>query len=175
MFVAVLVLVLVAGLLLYAASRPAAFRIERSTTIAAPPERIVPLVDDFHRWPAWSPYEKVDPQMSRSYGGPPRGPGATYEWAGNSKAGVGRMEVLGSEPSQVTIKLDFTKPFVAHNIAEFLLVPGRDGTRVTWAMRGTNGFMAKLFGVVVNMDRLVGRDFETGLASLKAVAEGSAP
>src|SRR5438067_1967907 len=134
MYILLAVVVLVAALLAYAATRPDTMRVQRSTVISAAPAVITPHIDDFHAWSSWSPYEKLDPNMTKSFGGAPRGPGATYEWNGNNKSGAGRMEVLSSDKSRVAIKLDFTRPFRASNVAEFLLVPQNDGTAVTWAM-----------------------------------------
>jgi hypothetical protein len=165
------VALVVAGLLRYAASRPDSFVVQRSTRIAAPPERILPLIDDFHAWASWSPYEKLDPAMKRTFSGAARGPGAVYEWDGNSKAGAGRMEITRADTSRVSTQLDFTRPFRANNVADFIFEPEAGGTKVTWNMTGTSAFMTKLFGVFVNMDRLIGRDFEVGLANLKTLAE----
>jgi uncharacterized protein YndB with AHSA1/START domain len=167
----VLVLV-VAGVLVAAAAKPDSFRVERSTSINAPPERVYPLIADFHRWTAWSPWEKIDPALRRTYSGAASGPGAVYEWEGNNKVGKGRMEILQARPpSDLRIKLDFLKPFEAHNTAEFTLKASPAGTNVTWAMYGPNTFMAKIMQVVVSMDKLIGKDFEAGLANLKAAAE----
>lgn len=152
-------------------TRPNTFRIERSTTIAAPPERIVALIDDFHAWGQWSPWEKIDPTMTRTFEGPERGVGAVYGWTGTGKAGTGRMEILEDTPAKVVIKLDFIKPFEAHNMAIFTLEPQGGATRVVWAMEGGQPFMAKLMGLVFNMEKMVGPDFEKGLASLKTSAE----
>jgi hypothetical protein len=162
----------IAGVLGVAAARPGQFRIERSTRIKASPDRIYPLLDDFHRWGGWSPWEKLDPDLRRTYSGAERGPGAVYHWVGNKKVGEGQMEITGaSAPTELTIKLDFLKPFEAHNITHFTLRPDADATAVTWAMTGTSPYMMKVMGVFVSMDRLVGRDFEAGLANLKAAAE----
>ena len=121
---AIVAAVVLAAILGFAATRPGTFRVERSKSIEAPPARIFELINDFHRWAAWSPWEKLDPAMKRTFAGAPSGKGAVYEWAGNSKAGEGRMEITGTSPgSKVTIKLDFLKPFEAHNTAEFTLVP----------------------------------------------------
>jgi carbon monoxide dehydrogenase subunit G len=163
--------VLVAVLVAYATTRPDTFRVARSTTIKAPPGRIFPLIADFHRWTAWSPYETLDPDLKRTYGGAPLGVGATYAWSGK-KAGDGRMEIVEAPaPSQVVIKLDFSKPMVAHNIAKFSLEPDGGNTKVTWAMEGPQPLIAKVMGLVFSMDSLVGKDFETGLANMKAAAE----
>jgi hypothetical protein len=167
----IIFVVLIIAVLAFAATRPGAFRLERATTIKATPERILALINDFRRWTLWSPWEKLDPALKRSYGGPASGPGAIYEWLGNSKVGQGRMEILASSPSATTIKLDFIKPFEAHNIADFTLVPQGDSTMITWAMHGPNSYLAKLMHLFFNMDKLVGGDFERGLANLKVAAE----
>ena len=147
------------------------FRIERSTVIDAPPSAIFPHVDDFHAWAQWSPYEKMDANLGQTYTGPARGVGAAYAWVGK-KAGSGSMEITQSQPSsKVVIKLDFSKPFVAHNIAEFTLEPQGQGTKVTWAMHGPNTLMSKVMGIFFSMDKLVGPQFEEGLASLKQISE----
>ncbi|HEX8167407.1 MAG TPA: SRPBCC family protein, partial [Beijerinckiaceae bacterium] len=176
--VVIVLAVAVAAVLVLAAKKPATFRIARSIRIAAPPQRIFALIDDFRAWSAWSPWEKMDPALKRTHGGAPRGTGAVYAWEGNRKVGQGRMEIVeASPPSRIAIRLDFLKPFEAHNTAEFTLVPEGDATgavtEVTWAMTGPNVFMGKVMGVFVDMDRMIGRDFERGLANLKAAAEGS--
>jgi hypothetical protein len=163
----------VAALVGYAATRPAEFRIQRRARIAAPPRAIVSHLDDFRAWAAWSPWEKLDPAMQRTYGGPTRGVGATYAWDGNKKAGAGRIEVTRSGDQGVGMTLDFTRPMRSTNVTEFALTAVDGGTEVAWTMTGSNNLMGKLFGVFVNMDKLVGRDFEAGLASLKTVSEGS--
>jgi hypothetical protein len=163
----------VTALVAYAASRPGEFRIQRRTRIAAPPRDILPHLDDFRAWGAWSPWEKLDPAMQRTFGGPARGVGATYAWDGNKKAGAGRMEITRSDDQGVAMTLDFMRPMRASNAVDFALTPTDGVTEVTWTMNGSNDLMGKLFGVVVNMDKLVGRDFEAGLASLKAVSERS--
>ena len=157
------------------ATRPSEFHVERSITIAAPPEAAFARVDDFHAWTTWSPYEKVDPQMQRSYEGPTSGTGAIYTWAGNDKAGAGRMKIERSDaPSRIDIELQFFKPFECTNTATFTFTPTPEGTKVTWAMDGQNNFVAKAASLVFDMDKLVGGDFEQGLASLKAQAEEAA-
>ncbi|HYD04709.1 MAG TPA: SRPBCC family protein [Reyranella sp.] len=167
--------VAVAGLLAYAATRPDDFRVQRSIAIKAPPDKVMGLVGDLRGWTAWSPYEKKDPAMKRSYSGAPVGKGAVYEWDGNKDVGRGRMEILEATPSKVTLKLDFMTPFEAHNTAEFTAVPRGDSTNVTtnvtWAMYGPSPFMAKVIQTVIDMDKMIGTDFEAGLQSLKAVAE----
>jgi uncharacterized protein YndB with AHSA1/START domain len=170
--IAIVVVVLIAGVLVFAATRPDAFRVERSVSIKAPPEKIYPYFDDFNRWAMWSPWEKLDPAMKRTFGGAPAGKGAVYAWQGNSKVGEGRMEILESSPSKkLLIKLDFIKPFEGHNTAEYTLVPSGDTTQVTWAMYGPSTYVTKLMGVFVSMDSMIGKDFEAGLANLKAAAE----
>ena len=170
--IAIIVVVAVVALLGVAATKPNSFRVARSTVIKAPPEKIYALIDDFHAWGAWSPYEKLDPAMTRTYGGPARGLGSTYAWAGNGKAGAGRMEIVeAAAPSRLKVQLDFTKPFKARNTAIFTLVPEGDATRVTWTMEGPSPFMFKVMDVVFGMDKMLGKDFDAGLASLKAEAE----
>ena len=169
--IALVLVALAAAVLGYAATRPDTFRVQRTTTIDAPPERVHALIHDFRAWGAWSPYEKLDPDMKRSHSGAAAGTGAVYAWDGE-KAGAGRMEITGTTPSRIAIRLDFAKPFEAHNTAEFTLEPRGVSTRVTWAMHGPNHFVGKVMGIFVDMDRLVGKDFEAGLAALKAAAEG---
>ena len=175
MLIALIVIVLAIALLLaIAASRPDQFRIERSATIKASPERIFPLINDLHRWQAWSPYEKKDPAMERTYEGPSSGAGAAYGWNGNKNIGSGRMEISQSVPSsRVNLKLDFFTPFKASNTAEFVLEPQGDATRVIWAMQGRANFMSKLMGLVFNFDKMVGKDFEDGLVNLRTLSEGT--
>ena len=169
--IAVVLLVAVAAVLVLAATKPDTFRVERATRIKAPPERIFALLNDFRNWTSWSPWEKMDPALKRSYSGAPSGKGAVYEWEGNKKVGKGRMEILDAAPSRVAIKLDFLKPFEAHNNVAFTLEPQGDATLVTWAMHGPLPYIGKVMHVFMNMDRMVGKDFETGLANLKAAAE----
>lgn len=168
--IAIAVAAPIAGVLGYAATRPDAFRFQRSATIQAPPEAILAHVNDFRRWADWSPYEKLDADMKKTYGGAPSGVGATYAWEGR-KAGAGRMTILETSPARTVIDLEFEKPFKAHNTAEFTTEREGAATRLTWAMHGRSPFISKLFGVFVNMDKLLGRDFEAGLADLKRIAE----
>jgi hypothetical protein len=163
--------VLVIAILIFAATKPPTFHVERSTTIAATPEKISPLVNDFHNWDQWSPWAKLDPKMHVSYSGASAGPGAIYEWEGNSKVGKGRMEILAAEPTVTSIKLDFLSPIASHNHANFILQPQGSITRVTWTMDGPNTFASKLMSVFVSMDKMIGRDFDTGLIQLKSAAE----
>ncbi len=170
--IAIVVIVLIAALLIYAATKPDTFRVQRATRINAPPEKIFPLLNDFHSYGSWSPYEKLDPAMKRTYSGAANGKGAVYEWESSGKAGVGRMEITeSSPPSRVTINLDFVKPFKAHNIVELTLDAQDGSTNVTWAMHGPLPYIAKVIHLFINMDSTVGKDFETGLANLKTVAE----
>jgi hypothetical protein len=169
--IAIAVVCFIAGVLLYAATRPGTLHVERSTSIQAPPEAIHPLVNDFHSWPSWSPYENRDPALARIYSGAAAGTGAVYEWNGNNEVGQGRMEITESVPSRITIKLDFIKPFEGHNIAEFKFEPKGESTSVTWAMHGPSNYIGKLLSVFIDMDDMIGKDFETGLANLKSTAE----
>jgi hypothetical protein len=147
------------------------FRVERSIDIVAPAERILPLIADFHAWTQWSPWEDRDPDMQRSYGGAASGKGATYAWQGNSKVGQGSMEILDATPQRVVVDLQFLKPFKAHNKAEFVLQPRGSGTHVSWAMTGSSPLMMRVIGLFMSMDKMVGKDFEAGLAKLKSAAE----
>jgi uncharacterized protein YndB with AHSA1/START domain len=152
------------------------FEVTRSTTIAAPRERVHDLLDDFHQWRDWSPWEELDPNLQREYSGAESGVGARYAWEGNRKAGKGNMEIVDSTPERVGLQLTFEKPWRATNQVAFELTPANgDGTAVTWRMNGTNKGMAALFAKVFSMDRLVGKDFEKGLAQLKAKAESPPP
>jgi hypothetical protein len=164
--------VLIAVLVIVVATRPAAFHIERSITVVAKPAAVFAEVNDFRTWAAWSPWEKLDPQMKRAFTGPSAGKGAAYAWVGNKKVGEGRMTIERSdEPSRVQIKLEFIKPWTATNVTTFSFAPLPDGTMVTWAMDGRNGFMAKAASMCMNMDKMVGGDFERGLSAMKAAVE----
>jgi hypothetical protein len=169
------VAVVLVVLVIVIATRPSKLHVERSITIAAPAETIFSQVNDFRAWGAWSPYEKKDPQMKRTFGGPPAGEGSTYAWAGDKNIGEGRMTIERSvEPAQIQIKLEFFKPFAATNTAKFDFTPAPGGgTKVTWAMDGRQSFMCKAFSLVMDMDKMIGDDFAAGLAALKAGAEGA--
>jgi uncharacterized protein YndB with AHSA1/START domain len=168
----IVVVVIIVAVLILAATRPDTFRLERRTSIKAPPEKVFALINDFHNWPAWSPWEKMDPALKRTYSGAPNGKGAVYAWEGNSKVGSGSMEITDtSPPGRIVIRLDFMKPFEAHNVAEFILVPTGDSTELTWAMHGPLPYLAKIMHLFFSMDRMVGGQFEEGLANLKANAE----
>jgi carbon monoxide dehydrogenase subunit G len=162
-------------LLVVIAVQPSSFRIERSATIAAPPAAVFAQVNDFHNWEAWNPWQKLDPNAKNTYTGAPAGPGATFAWQGNQDVGEGRMTIVESHPNDlVKIKLEFLKPFAATNTADFTFVPAGNQTTVTWAMFGENGFMAKAIGLVMNVDQMVGGQFEKGLADLKSTVEAKA-
>jgi len=166
---------LLAALLIVIALQPAEFRIERSARIRARPEVVFPFVDDLRVWNTWSPWAKLDPNMQTTYSGAEKGRGAIYEWSGNSDVGSGRMEIIDERVNQeVTIKLDFIAPFAASNLTTFQLTPDGDSTSVVWAMTGKNGFMAKGFSLFMDMDKMVGDDFEKGLADLAQKAEAQA-
>ena len=170
--IAIVIVVLVAAVLILAATKPDMFRVQRAASIKAPPEIIFALINDFKRWDAWSPWEKKDAAMKRSYGAATSGKGATYAWEGNKEVGQGRMEIVeSSPPSKVTLKLDFLKPFETHNSVEFTLEPQDGATNVAWAMQGDTPYFGKIIHVFINMDRMVGKDFAAGLANLKALAE----
>ncbi len=163
--------VAVAAILAYATTKPDSFRVQRATSIQAPPERISPHLGDFHAWNAWSPWEKMDPALKRTFSGAASGKGAVYAWEGNKKVGKGRMEITEASPLKIAIKLDFIEPFEGHNVAEFTLEPKGDSTNVTWTMSGPANFIVKVMQVFVSMDAMIGKDFEAGLAGLKAVVE----
>ncbi len=164
--------VIVAAILLYAATKPSTFRIERSIEIHATAEKIFPLIDNFHNWSRWAPQDREDPTNKRTYSGAASGVGAEAQWTSKGQAGSGRMSITESvPPSRVTIDAYWVKPFAAHNVNEFRLEPAGDSTKVTWTMQGPNLFVMKLMSVFVNMDRMMGRHFENGLKNLKAAAE----
>ena len=168
----IVVVVAIAAVLIYAATKPDTFRVERSLAMNAPPEKIFPYITGLKRWQEWSPYEGRDPAMKRSYSGSESGKGAVYEWDGDKNVGKGRMEVLDeTPPNKVVIKLDFIKPFEGHNTAELTVQPRGGQTVVTWAMYGPSPFMSKLIGTFMNLDDMIGRDFADGLAKLKTIVE----
>jgi uncharacterized protein YndB with AHSA1/START domain len=170
--IAIVVVLLIAAILVFAATKPDIFRVQRAASIKAPPEKIFALLNDFQRWDAWSPWEKKDPAMKRTFSVVTTGKGAQYAWQGNKEVGEGRMEIAESvPPSKVVIKLDFAKPFEAHNTVEFTLEPKGGATNITWAMRGDTPYFAKIIHVFIDMDSMVGKDFEAGLANLKTLAE----
>ena len=164
--------------LAFAATRPPTFRYERSIRIAAPMLQVAEQIDDFHAWAKWSPWEHIDPTMTRTFSGADAGVGAVYEWDSKGKAGAGRMEITemraGPDSGLISIKLDFLKPFKANNTAEFAMTPSESGTDLTWAMFGPSPFISKLMGVFINVDAMIGKDFEAGLVALKRNAEQAA-
>jgi uncharacterized protein YndB with AHSA1/START domain len=171
-YILAIIVLAVAAVLIAAAMKPDTFRIERSALVNAPAERIFPLIADFRRWPTWSPWETKDPNLKRTLSGAEEGKGAVYAWEGNKNVGSGRMEILEADaPGLIRIKLDFFKPFEAHNTAEFSLKPEGDATRINWAMIGPSPFMSKLMQVFMSFDAMVGKDFEAGLANLKRQTE----
>jgi hypothetical protein len=173
-----IVAIVVLGALVLAliiATRPSEFRVARSATIHAPAEAIFPHVNDFHNWLAWSPYDKRDPLMKRTYEGPPQGTGASYAWNGNGNVGEGRSTIIESRPGElIRIQLEFVRPFAGTNTAEFLFQPQGRQTSVTWALSGKYNLMSKAVGLFMNMDKMIGSDFDQGLANLKTVVEDKA-
>ena len=156
------------------AIQPADFRITRTTTIAAPPAAVFAQVNDFHRWEAWSPWARLDPAMKTTYEGPAQGSGSIYTWMGNNEVGQGKMTITESHPTDlIRIKLEFLKPIAATNTTEFTFQPEGSQTLVNWTMTGANNFMGKAFNLFMNMDKMVGGDFEKGLGQLKAVVEST--
>lgn len=172
-----LILVLAAGIaviLIVAALKPAEFRVVRSATMSAPPARVFGLVNDFHEWKAWSPWEKKDPAAKSTFEGPPAGVGTSLAWDGNNQVGSGKMTILESRaPGLIRIKLEFFKPMAGVSTAEFTFHPQGDQTTVTWTMTGKNNFIGRVFCLFANMDKMIGGDFEAGLAAIKRLAEAA--
>jgi|tagenome__1003787_1003787.scaffolds.fasta_scaffold20924601_4 hypothetical protein len=170
------IVVVLAAFAGYAATRPDAYHVERSAKIEAPAPVIFSQIENFRAWAAWSPWEKLDPNLKRSYDGPPSGVGAKYAWAGNKQVGKGRMETIESQPpTLIKERLEFIEPFAGLAETAFQLVPdGERNTTVTWRMDGKNNFVGKVFGIFMNMDKMVGGDFDRGLASLRQVAMAEA-
>ena len=173
MTIAIAIVVLIVAIIFaVAAMKPDALFIQREARIKAPPDKVFALVSDFHRWGSWAPQDKMDPTMKRSYSGATDGVGAVSEWDSRGQAGRGRMQITeASAPTRLTVRVDFTKPFEAHNVNEFKFEPEDGGTKVTWTMHGTNVYMLKVMSVFFNMDRMLGKHFETGLRDLKTAAE----
>ena len=170
--VAAIIILAIVGLLAYAATLSNSFQVKRSLRINASADKIFPLINNMRGMNTWNPFLEADPDIKITYTGPDSGKGARYEWTGNNKVGQGSLEVTdATAPSQVTLKLDMWKPLEGHNTVVFTLVPGGAGTDVTWAMSGERPFIGKVMGVICNMDRMVGGQFEKGLAKLKAIAE----
>jgi uncharacterized protein YndB with AHSA1/START domain len=170
--ISIIIVLAVAAVLIFAASKPDNFRVQRSIAIKAPPEKVFAHLNDFHHWEAWSPWEKIDPAVIRIYGGAENGVGATYAWKGNSEIGQGRMAIIESAPpSKLLLDIEFIKPFAAKNKVEFILVTKGGNTVVTQAMYGPSPYISKLMSLFFNMDKMVGDKYEQGLASLKLLAE----
>jgi carbon monoxide dehydrogenase subunit G len=172
----------VAGFLIFAATRPNTYHVERFTAVSATPEAVLSVVGDFQRFGEWSPWEKLDPAMKKTFEGEAGQVGASYAWAGNKQVGEGKMTITDIQPDRVTMRLDFIKPWESTSTTSFTAVPDGANTKVTWSMDGTHNFMSKVMGVFMSMDKMIGKDFEAGLARLKPVAEavasgvpGSAP
>jgi hypothetical protein len=170
--IALILAVALAALLLYAATRPDTFAVRRSALIQASPDKLFPLINDLHQFNTWNPYARKDPAMRIDYRGPASGPGAAFDFSGNKDAGKGSIEVTGGQaPTRVDMRLDMVEPFEGHNQIAFTLTPQGQATQVTWAMHGPSPYLSKVIGIFLDMDHLIGRDFEAGLARLKAVAE----
>jgi hypothetical protein len=173
--IGIAIVVVIAAILVFAATKPDHFHIERSAVINAKPPKVFSQINDFHNWGVWDPWAKLDPSMKTTYSGSANGKGAVYEWEGNGQVGAGRMEITDSVPSsKIDVKLDFLKPFEGHNTATFTLAAQGDSTQVTWAMDGPTHFLNKVMTVFMNMDKMIGGQFDAGLANLKAVAEAPA-
>ena len=169
--IAIAVVVLITAIIVFATTRPDVFSVERSVSIKAAPEKIFPLINDFHQWDAWTPFNK-DREMKKTYSGAPSGVGASSAWVGNREVGQGSITITESiPPAKIIMDLQMVKPFNCRNRVEFTLMPTVDATTVRWAMSGTSNYFSKLMGLFINMDRMVGRDFEVGLAGLKKTAE----
>jgi Polyketide cyclase / dehydrase and lipid transport len=169
---AILVVVAIAGILAYAATLPTSFRVARSATMTAAPDAIFPHINSLRGFKAWEPFSRKDPAIKIAYSGPESGKGAAYTWDGNGDVGQGRVEIADTAPpSRVTMKLDMVKPMEAHNTVVFTLEPKGDATTVTWAMTGDRPYIGKVLDAVLNMDRMVGGEFEKGLAELKSIVE----
>jgi uncharacterized protein YndB with AHSA1/START domain len=173
--VAITIAAVIAAVLAFAATKSGTFQVQRSISINAPPQKIFSLINDFHHWSAWAPQDKDDPSLQRTYSGPSSGVDAISEWSASGSGGKGRMTIIESVPtSRITVQVDFVKPFEAHNVNQFVLDPldaEARSTKVTWTMRGTNSYMMKVMSLFVNMDKVAGKHFESGLNHLKTAAE----
>jgi carbon monoxide dehydrogenase subunit G len=170
--IAIVVVVLRAAILIFAATKPDTLQVQRAASIKAPPDKVFAVLNDFQKWGSWSPWEKKDPAMKRTFGTVTSGKGAHYAWDGNKEVGKGSMEIVeSSPPSRLHLKLDFIGPFEGHNTVTFALEPKGDSTNVTWTMQGPMPYISKVISVFCDMDSMIGKDFEQGLANLKAVAE----
>ena len=171
MWIVAIIVIAVLGLLGLAALKPGTFRVVRSAQINAPAHKVLALLQDFREWSKWSPWEKLDPNLTRTLSGAASGTGAIYQWSGNKKVGQGRMEITGVTSAQVDINLEFMAPWKARNKTVFNLAPKDGGTEVNWTMTGSSPFIFKLMGLFMNMDNMIGKDFEKGLAAMKSIAE----
>ncbi len=170
--IAVVVLLVIAAALLFVMTRPDEFRVQRSGLVNAPGDVVFAIINDLHQWERWSPYQKFDPQMKKSFEGSALGPGAIYTWSGNNKAGEGQLTIVESKPNEfVKMNLEFTRPFKCENQVTFAIVPDGAGTRVSWILDGKNNLMSKVFHLFMNMDTMIGKQFEEGLATLDTVAQ----
>jgi hypothetical protein len=170
----VVIVLIIAIFCVVVAMQPAHYTVERSATINAPAPVVFAQVNDFHKWQAWSPWEKLDPNIKKEFSGAPAGTGAVYNWVGNSDVGEGRMTITDSVPStSIKIKLEFIKPFAATNATDFTFTPQGNSTNVKWTMSGDKNFVAKAFTMFMDMDKMVGTDFEKGLAQMKTVSEAA--
>jgi Polyketide cyclase / dehydrase and lipid transport len=173
--IGIAIILLIVAAIVFVATRPANFRVQRSAQVSAPPDVVFSIINDLHRWGKWSQYDKRDPSMKKTFAGPSEGPGAIYTWNGNSEVGEGRLTIMESKPGQlVSMKLEFSKPFKCTNQVNFKLEPCDGGTRVSWIMDGKNNFVSKAMSVFMDMDKMVGKDFEQGLANLHKVAQSEA-
>jgi carbon monoxide dehydrogenase subunit G len=174
--IGIVVLLLIAAAVVYIATRPEDFHVQRSAQISAPRDVVFSIINDLHEWEHWSPYDKRDPNMKKTFEGSSEGPGAIYTWNGNSQVGEGRMTVLESKPGElITMRLEFFRPFKGVNQVNFKLEPSEGGTRVSWIMDGKKNFITKAMGLFMDMDNMVGKDFEQGLANLDQVASARTP
>ena len=170
----ILLVVIIVVFIVIVAMQPSDFRITRTTNMSVPVAVVFAQVNDFHKWEAWSPWEKMDPMLKKTFGGAPAGTGAVYSWVGNKKVGEGRMTILESRPNEmIRIKLEFLKPFKATNTTDFTFKADGNQTAVRWSMTGKNNFFFKAFGLLMSMDKMVGKDFEKGLAQMKSVTEAA--
>ena len=168
------VAIIISVLAVVVALQPAEFRVARSATMSAPAQVVYAQVEDLRKWEAWNPWQKIDPAMKLTFAGPATGPGASYSWVGNNQVGEGRLTIIESRPNDlVRIKLEFMKPFAATNTATFTFKSEGDKTTVIWSMEGRNNFIAKALHLVMNMDKMVGSQFEKGLADMKLVAQAA--
>ena len=166
--------ILFAALAAFIATRPSVFRISRSAVLAASPDEVFGQVNDFHKWDAWSPWARLDPECKNTFEGAPHGTGAILKWSGNQRVGEGRQKIIASRPGElIRIKLQFVRPFAATNEAEFDFESEENGTRVTWTMSGKNNFVGKALSLVMDCEKIVGPQFEQGLANLRGVVEAA--